>query len=29
MRKANPGKVNFGSQGVGTTPHLTGELFAR
>ena len=26
---ANPGKVNFGSQGVGTTPHLTGELFAR
>ena len=27
--KTNPGKVNFGSQGVGTTPHLTGELFAR
>jgi tripartite-type tricarboxylate transporter receptor subunit TctC len=27
--KANPAKVNFGSQGVGTTPHLTGELFAR
>jgi len=27
--KANPGKVNFGSQGVGTTPHLTGELFTR
>ncbi len=27
--KQNPGKVNFGSQGVGTTPHLTGELFAR
>jgi tripartite-type tricarboxylate transporter receptor subunit TctC len=27
--KASPGKVNFGSQGVGTTPHLTGELFAR
>jgi tripartite-type tricarboxylate transporter receptor subunit TctC len=27
--KANPGKVNFGSQGVGTTPHLTAELFAR
>jgi tripartite-type tricarboxylate transporter receptor subunit TctC len=25
----NPGRVNFGSQGVGTTPHLTGELFAR
>ncbi|HEY2185911.1 MAG TPA: tripartite tricarboxylate transporter substrate binding protein, partial [Xanthobacteraceae bacterium] len=27
--RANPGKINFGSQGVGTTPHLTGELFAR
>jgi tripartite-type tricarboxylate transporter receptor subunit TctC len=27
--KANPGKLNFGSQGMGTTPHLTGELFAR
>jgi tripartite-type tricarboxylate transporter receptor subunit TctC len=27
--KASPGKLNFGSQGVGTTPHLTGELFAR
>src|SRR5207247_8214845 len=27
--RSNPGKVNFGSQGVGTTPHLTGELFAR
>jgi tripartite-type tricarboxylate transporter receptor subunit TctC len=27
--KAIPGKLNFGSQGVGTTPHLTGELFAR
>jgi tripartite-type tricarboxylate transporter receptor subunit TctC len=27
--KANPGKVNFGSQGIGTTPHLTGELFAQ
>ncbi len=25
--KANPGKVNFGSAGIGTTPHLTGELF--
>jgi tripartite-type tricarboxylate transporter receptor subunit TctC len=24
---ANPGKVNFGSAGIGTTPHLTGELF--
>jgi tripartite-type tricarboxylate transporter receptor subunit TctC len=27
--KANPGKINYGSQGVGTTPHLTTELFAR
>jgi tripartite-type tricarboxylate transporter receptor subunit TctC len=27
--RGNPGKINFGSQGVGTTPHLTGELFAR
>src|SRR5262249_5433037 len=27
--KANPGKLNFGSQGVGSTPHLTRELFAR
>ena len=27
--KANPGKLNFASQGIGTTPHLTGELFAR
>jgi tripartite-type tricarboxylate transporter receptor subunit TctC len=26
--KANPGKINFGSQGIGTTPHLTAELFA-
>lgn len=25
--KANPGSVNFGSSGVGTIPHLTGELF--
>ncbi|HXW29487.1 MAG TPA: tripartite tricarboxylate transporter substrate binding protein, partial [Xanthobacteraceae bacterium] len=25
--KANPGKVNFGSGGVGTSPHLCGELF--
>ncbi len=24
--KANPGKVNFGSGGVGTSPHLSGEL---
>jgi tripartite-type tricarboxylate transporter receptor subunit TctC len=27
--KANPEKLNYGSQGVGTTPHLTAELFAR
>ncbi len=27
--KANPGRVNFGSQGIGTTPHLTAALFAR
>ena len=27
--KANPGKLNFASQGVGTTPHLSGELFNR
>ena len=25
--KANPGKVNMGSQGIGTTPHVCGELF--
>jgi tripartite-type tricarboxylate transporter receptor subunit TctC len=25
--KANPGKVNMASSGVGTTPHFTGELF--
>ena len=25
--KANPGKVNMASSGVGSTPHLTGELF--
>jgi tripartite-type tricarboxylate transporter receptor subunit TctC len=24
--KANPGKVNFGTGGVGTSPHLSGEL---
>ena len=24
---ANPGKLNFGSPGVGSLPHLTGELF--
>ncbi len=26
--KANPGRLNFASQGSGTTGHLTGELFA-
>jgi tripartite-type tricarboxylate transporter receptor subunit TctC len=25
--KANPGKLNMGSPGVGSTPHLAGELF--
>jgi tripartite-type tricarboxylate transporter receptor subunit TctC len=25
--KANPSKLNFGSQGIGTASHLTGELF--
>src|SRR5499426_2012915 len=25
--KANPGKVYFGSAGMGSTPHLSGELF--
>jgi len=27
--KANPGKVTYGSQGIGTSPHLTTALFAR
>ena len=27
--KANPGKVNYASQGIGTTSHLTAELFAK
>jgi tripartite-type tricarboxylate transporter receptor subunit TctC len=27
--KANPGKVAFGSSGVGASPHLSGELFKR
>jgi tripartite-type tricarboxylate transporter receptor subunit TctC len=26
--KANPGKVSFGSQGNGSTSHLTGQMFA-
>jgi tripartite-type tricarboxylate transporter receptor subunit TctC len=25
--KANPGKINYGSSGTGSTPHLAGELF--
>lgn len=25
--KSNPGKVHFGSAGLGSTPHLSGELF--
>jgi tripartite-type tricarboxylate transporter receptor subunit TctC len=27
MAKATPGKINFGTGGVGTTPHMTAELF--
>lgn len=27
MLKAEPGKYNYGSSGVGTPPHLSGELF--
>ena len=27
LAKSNPGKVNFGSAGMGSTPHLSGELF--
>jgi tripartite-type tricarboxylate transporter receptor subunit TctC len=27
--RANPGKVNFGSAGVGSVNHITGEYFAR
>jgi tripartite-type tricarboxylate transporter receptor subunit TctC len=27
MAKARPGAINFGSGGLGTTPHMTGELF--
>ena len=27
--RANPGKINFGSAGVGTVGHITGEYFAR
>ncbi len=27
--KANPGKINYASQGIGTTSHLTAELFQK
>jgi tripartite-type tricarboxylate transporter receptor subunit TctC len=27
MAKAEPGKINFGTGGLGTTPHMTAELF--
>jgi tripartite-type tricarboxylate transporter receptor subunit TctC len=27
LAKAEPGKINFGTGGVGTTPHMTAELF--
>jgi tripartite-type tricarboxylate transporter receptor subunit TctC len=27
--RAKPGAISFGSNGVGTTPHLVGELFSR
>ena len=27
LAKAKPGSINYGSAGVGTTPHLTAELF--
>lgn len=27
LLKANPGKYNFGSSGIGTYPHLSGEMF--
>ena len=27
VAKASPGKLNFGTGGVGTTPHMTAELF--
>jgi tripartite-type tricarboxylate transporter receptor subunit TctC len=28
MARAKPGAINFGSGGLGTTPHMTGELFS-
>jgi tripartite-type tricarboxylate transporter receptor subunit TctC len=27
LAKARPGQLNYGSPGVGTSPHLAGELF--
>ena len=27
--KANPGKISVGSSGIGTSLHLSGELFSR
>jgi tripartite-type tricarboxylate transporter receptor subunit TctC len=27
MAKANPGKINFGTGGTGTTPHMSAEMF--
>jgi tripartite-type tricarboxylate transporter receptor subunit TctC len=27
MAKATPGKINFGTGGLGTTPHMTAEMF--
>lgn len=27
LAKAKPGSINFGSAGIGSTPHLSGELF--
>jgi len=29
LAKARPGQLNFGSPGIGTPPHLAGELFKR
>ena len=29
LLKANPGKYTFASPGIGTTPHLSSELFKR
>ena len=29
LARKNPGKLTYGSQGVGTTPHLTSSLFAK